>query len=373
MTRAEKPRPRRFDVFCRVVDNYGDAGVCWRLARLLSGEHELDVSLWIDCLATLARFEPCVDSEAEAQSVSGIEIRRMQDCTGDVAPPDVVIEGFGCGLPDDYVRSMASTTNAPLWINLEYLSAEPWVDTVHGLASPHPQLSLSRYFWFPGFTAQTGGLLREAGLLAERDAHRRSLVAHDGLRVLLFCYANRGLPALFEAWAEGDETIVCTIPEGVATGALDTWLQGEVPRPGESRVRGRLTLDVVPFVTQRDFDRLLWECDVNFVRGEDSFVRAQWAAQPFVWQPYPQAEGVHRLKLDAFLARYGEGLETDRRAVDTFWRAFMDEDGTACVNTWPAFRAALPRLAQHGLRWSASLARLPELGHGLVEFASRQL
>ena len=203
MTRAQTSRPGRFDVFCRVVDNYGDAGVCWRLARELSSEHELDVRLWIDCLAAPARFEPRIDIDAECQSVSGVEIRRMQDCVGDVALPDVVIEGFGCGLPDDYVSSMASTTNAPLWINLEYLSAEPWVDTVHGLASPHPRLPLARYFWFPGFTSQTGGLLREAGLLAERDAYRRGRQAHDGLRVLLCCYANRALPALFEAWAEG--------------------------------------------------------------------------------------------------------------------------------------------------------------------------
>jgi len=374
MTRAEEPRPRRFDVFCRVVDNYGDAGVCWRLARELSAEHAIDVRLWIDCLATLARFEPRVVVEAESQSVSGVEVRRLQDCVDDGVLPDVVIEGFGCGLPDAYMSAMAHATNEPLWINLEYLSAEPWVDTVHALASPHPKLSLSRYFCFPGFTAQTGGLLREAGLLAQRDDYRRARHAHDGLlRLLLFCYANRALPALFEAWAEGDETIVCRIPEGVATGALDTWLQGDVPRPGESRVRGRLTLDVVPFVTQPDFDRLLWECDVNFVRGEDSFVRAGWAARPFVWQPYPQAEGAHRLKLDAFLVRYGEGLEADRCAVEAFWRAFMDEDDAACVNTWPAFRAALPHLEQHGLRWSAALTQLPELGHGLVEFASRQL
>ena len=124
------------------------------------------------------------------------------------------------------------------------------------------------------------------------------------LQIVLFCYPNRALPALFDAWSEGDERIRCAIPEGVATGALDQWLHGDVPHAGQSAVRGRLTLDLIPFSTQDAFDRRLWSADLNFVRGEDSFVRAQWAARAFVWQPYPQAEDAHRLKLDAFLARY---------------------------------------------------------------------
>ena len=42
---------RSWDVFCRVVDNYGDAAVCWRLARQLADEHGARVRLWIDLLA----------------------------------------------------------------------------------------------------------------------------------------------------------------------------------------------------------------------------------------------------------------------------------------------------------------------------------
>ncbi len=372
MTKRREATHGRFDVFCRVVDNYGDAGVCWRLARELHAEHAIEVTLWIDRLTTLARLEPRVDVEAESQSIRGVDVRCLNDNIGIVALPDVVIEGFGCGLPDDYVQAMARAAKPPPWINVEYLSAEPWVDTLHGLASPHPRLSLPRYFWFPGFTHKTGGLLREGGLLAARDAYQQSVDPSPSLRVLLFCYANRALPALFDAWAEGDEPIVCTIPEGVATGALDTWSQGQVPRPGEASVHGRLTLEIVPFVSQDEFDRLLWRSDVNFVRGEDSFVRAQWAARPFIWQPYPQAEGAHRLKLDAFLARYGAELETDRQDVDPFWRRFVDED-SACVDAWPTFRAALTRLRQHGRRWAESLSQLPELADSLVEFTSRRL
>src|SRR5690348_10163681 len=294
----------RWDVFCRVIDNYGDAGVCWRLARQLVSEHALDVTLWIDRLATLAHIEPALDAARDAQTLAGVAVRRLDD---DAAPalPDMVVEGFGCGLPRRLLEAMAAASTPPPWINLEYLSAEPWVDTAHGLASTHPQLPLTRHFWFPGFTSKTGGLIREAGLFAARDAWRAQQQRNEGkLRIVLFCYPNGALPALFDAWAEGDEAVVCVVPEGVATAALDAWLHGDVPHAGQSATRGRLTLDVVPFTTQDGFDRMLWDADVNFVRGEDSFVRAQWAARAFVWQPYPQAENAHRLKLDAFVARY---------------------------------------------------------------------
>jgi uncharacterized repeat protein (TIGR03837 family) len=367
----------RWDVFCRVIDNYGDAGVCWRLARQLVAEHGIAVTLWIDRLATLARFAPSLDPARAQQRDCGVIVRHLDADSAPSEAADVVIEGFGCGLPLRYVDAMAARDPTPLWINLEYLSPEPWVDTVHAIASPHPRLALPRYFWFPGFTPGTGGLLREAGLLEARDAYQAATsqrAAGEPLRIVLFSYPNRALPALFDAWAESDDAIACSVPEGVATAALDQWLRGDVPHAGQSVTHGNLTLDVMPFTTQDAFDRLLWRADTNFVRGEDSFVRAQWAARPFVWQPYPQEAGAHRLKLDAFLARYVASLPAPTAAVvETLWRAFNDEDGVAVVDAWPAFRDALAPVAAHGRDWAAHLATLPELGADLVEFARDRL
>jgi uncharacterized repeat protein (TIGR03837 family) len=283
---------------------------------------------------------------------------------------------------------MEASAGRPLWFNLEYLSAEPWVDAVHGLASPLPKRALTRYFWFPGFTPHSGGLIREAGLLEARDRYLHDLDARtlrgdalkargersDALGVVLFCYPNQALPALFDAWAEGDEAIACTVPDGVAMAALDVWLHGDVPHAGQSVTRGRLTLSIRPFSTQEEFDRLLWTSDVNFVRGEDSFVRAQWAARAFVWQPYPQDENAHVLKLEAFLDRYTAQLPgPDHGAVPAFWRAFNAEDGAATASAWPAFRAASGALRGHGRYWADHLASLPDLAAGLVEFALRRL
>lgn len=373
----------RWDVFCKVVDNYGDAGVGWRLARQLASEHAIDVTLWLDEVAVLARIAPGVDPRSAEQRVAGVTLRRWVEPFPPVAPADVVVEAFGCGLPDAYLAAMSRKAPPPAWFVLEYLSAEGWVDGAHGLPSPHPRLPLPRRFWFPGFTPGTGGVLRERGLLDARDAFRRDVPAtvafwtalgipppaSDEVRVSLFCYPNAALPALLDAWADGDVPVVCVVPEGVAAGALDRWTGGNVPHRGHPYARGRLALHAIPFVAQDAYDRLLWACGVNFVRGEDSFVRAQWAARPFAWHLYPQAEGAHCGKLDAFLDGYAPGLApTAQAALRGFWKAWNAAPGAPAIGpAWVDFLAGRPQLEAHAEAWAARLASTPGLTAGLVK------
>ncbi len=383
----------RWDIFCRVVDNYGDAGVCWRLARQLAAEHGLVVTLWIDDIASLSHIEPTLDPARDDQVARSVRVRRATDAQPvPFLHPDVVIEGFGCGLPEGYRDAMAKQARPPVWVNLEYLSAEAWVESAHALPSPHPQLPLTCWFYFPGFTPNTGGLLREEGLAAscrafQHDANEqlalfRSLgvaPATTALTVSLFCYANPALPGLLDTWAEGDEDIVCVVPVGVAQSDLDRWTGGALPHPGQPAVRGRLTLAVVNFVDQDAFDRRLWACDLNFVRGEDSLVRAIWAGQPLVWHIYPQAGDVHLLKLDALLTRYEAHANENEPGVAafhaqrTFWRAWNVGDAIAVADAWPAFRAALPELKARGRGWADVLARQTDLAEGLVKFCEKRL
>ena len=376
----------RCDVFCRVVDHFGDAGICWRLAGQLAREHGLAVTLWIDNRAVLARIAPGLDAERNDQSQQSVRVRWLTaPMPEDAGSADVVIEGFGCGVPKSYLAAMAARAHAPVWINLEYLSAEAWIEASHELPSPNPRLPLTRWFFFPGFTDKTGGLLRERDLLATRDVALAAGGSNvwglegggapaDALAVSLYCYPNPALPALFDVWSEGDERIVCNIPDFVARSELDRWLGGNVPHPGTPVERGRLTLIVHPFVAQDSFDRRLWFSDVNFVRGEDSFVRAQWAARPFIWHIYPQVDAAHAAKLEAFIARYANGLETVAAvAVRDFWRAFNAGDGAATAAAWPALRASLPALANHGRAWAGTLAQQSDLATRLVNFALSRL
>ncbi len=397
-------RAPRVDIFCTVVDNYGDAGVSWRLARRLATGYGAAVTLWIDDVAPLARMAPGValaTAAAGAPAAAGITVRPRADAalalpTGAAgaaaatagaiaaAPPDAVIDAFGGGAPDAYVEAMARCESPPLWFVLEYLSAEAWVEQSHGLPSPHPRLPLLRRFWFPGFTERTGGLLREPGLLAARDVFRSDAAARDALwrrvgvpapaagelRLTLFCYPNPCLPALFAAWAGSPQPVTCLVPEGVAAGALDAWTGGRVPRVGDGGyTRDALTLHAVPFLPQDDYDRLLWAADVNFVRGEDSFVRAQWAGRPFVWQAYPQEGGAHFAKLDAFLDRYaprfGPGAETAIRGLFRVWNG--DPAAGPAADAWRRFAHARGKVDAEDDAWAAELAGLPELADGLAK------
>jgi uncharacterized repeat protein (TIGR03837 family) len=277
---------------------------------------------------------------------------------------------------------MAAREPLPRWINLEYLSAEDWVEGSHALPSPHPRLApLTRHFFFPGFTPRTGGLLRERDLLARRDAFQadsaaqaefwRSLAgavpAEGALKVSLFGYAGAPYESLFDAMTHHAGPVWLVAPEGVASLALSRWLHG---RPHGAR--DAVTAFCVPFIDQDRYDELLWACDLNFVRGEDSFVRAQWAARPFVWHIYPQDEGTHRVKLAAFLARYTAGMDHAHAAcVTAMWEGW--NRGEAMASAWPAFDARLPLVGAHAQAWAQRLAARADLATQLANFADNVL
>jgi uncharacterized repeat protein (TIGR03837 family) len=378
------PTAARWDIFCKVVDNFGDAGVCWRLARLLAREHGLAVTLWIDDPNALRRMAPGVDPARERQHLAGVTLRRWAQPFPILASsevPDVVVEGFGCGLPESYVSALAARTTPPAWFILEYLSAEPWVDAAHGRPSPHPMLGLPRRFWFPGFTRSSGGLLRERGLFDLRRRFALDPAAQAALwsllgvpprregeiRVSMFCYPASPLAALQDAWARSAVPVVCLIPE---SSVGDTAMDSALP-PAAPLSRGAVTVHRIPFVAQDHYDRLLWACDLNFVRGEDSFVRAQWAARPLVWQIYPQAEAAHRVKLAAFVDRYGTVMAAPAAAaLRGLFAAWNEAPEAASLDAaWHQVAAVLPELTAAAGRWSERLQDLPELATGLVTAA----
>ncbi|MDR0276613.1 MAG: elongation factor P maturation arginine rhamnosyltransferase EarP [Paucimonas sp.] len=363
-----------WDIFCRVVDNYGDIGVTWRLARQLVAEHGLAVRLWVDELQAFARICPEADPQAPCQVQAGVEVCRWDADWAPVAVADVVIGAFGCQLPAAYIDAMAQRPAPALWLNLEYLSAEGWVEGCHGLPSPQAN-GLRKVFFFPGFTPRTGGLLREADLLARRDAFDRAAFLQGlgvdpqpGARLLsLFAYENTGLASWLDALAEDARPNHLLVPEGRILGDVRAWLGEEDAGVGGVYRRGALTVQVLPFVRQDDYDRLLWSCDFNAVRGEDSFVRAQWAGQPLLWHIYVQEEYAHWEKLEAFLDLYTEGLAPAAgAALVELWRAWnMDRD---MGEAWKQLLPHWDELAVHARRWCAEQAARPDLAKALVQF-----
>ncbi|MBI4743179.1 MAG: elongation factor P maturation arginine rhamnosyltransferase EarP [Betaproteobacteria bacterium] len=369
-----------WDVFCAVVDNYGDIGVCWRLARQLTAEYRIFVRLWVDDLTSFQPLCPQIDPVVEIQQVDGVEIRRWDEAIPEIAPGEVVVEAFGCRIPEVFIAAMARSEPGPVWVNLEYLSAEGWVEGCHTLSSPHPRLPLTKYFFFPGFSANTGGLLRERELLAHRQHFEDSpasenkfwrLTGHppppaDVLCVSLFAYENPAIADLLSVWEKASSPVCCLVPVSRALAQVENTCARPL-KAGDRVQRGALEIRVLPFVPQRDYDALLWACDLNFVRGEDSFVRAQWAAKPMVWHIYPQREDAHRVKLDAFLAIYCFNMaQAVAGAVRHFWHGW--NTGSVTSLQWNDFAAHLPQLRQHAASWATSLAQQEDLSSALVRF-----
>lgn len=376
-----------WDIFCNVVDNYGDIGVAWRLARSLAAAQARAVRLWVDDLDAFRRLWPAVDAGQDEQVCEGVTVRAWRTPFAASEPSQVVVEAFGCALPDAYLEAMSRQSPPPVWINLEYLSAEDWVAAHHGLPSPHPRLPLTKHFFFPGYTAATGGLLVERGLPARRDAFQAGQTetywrawglaapVPDELRVSLFAYENAALPALFDAWAADPRPVTCLVPEGRAIPQVAAWLGRTSLKAGDRSTRGALCVHVLPFTDQDAYDRLLWACHLNFVRGEDSCVRAQAAARPLVWQAYPQSERAHWDKLDALLGRYVGGLDAAAAdAVRGMWHGWNGVAGAPAVaEAWTAWRAQEAALACQARTWAAHLQALGNLAETLAEFAESKL
>jgi uncharacterized repeat protein (TIGR03837 family) len=379
--------PLSVDIFCRVIDNYGDIGICWRLARQLRHEHGLAVNLRVDDLQSFQRICPDLAISAECQQLAGVSVLHWHTQEGvfsasDVA--DIVIEFFGCELPPGYLAAMAECKPHPVWINLEGLSAEEWVEGCHALSSPQSRSSLLKYFFFPGFTSQTGGLLRESSLEERRLQFQSNAPAMTdflsqfgvtpaemtSFKLSLFCYPQAPVPELFDVWQGGDAAITCLVPEGVAADAIQAFLGSEA-KAGAARSRSALTVRVLPFVAQPDYDKLLWACDLNFVRGEDSFVRAQWAGKPFIWHIYPQDKNLHHVKLRAFLQRYAPDIGS-LIAFSQLWNGVITASPSQRADwsgLWRQFQAEMPTISGRTADWQRQMRANGDLAGNLLKFA----
>ena len=305
------PTPLQWDIFCRVIDNFGDIGVCWRLSADLAARGQ-QVRLWVDDASALAWLAP--------QGHPGVQVRAWGSLPAAHEPPtQVLVEAFGCDIAPEFIANSARISSATgekyLWINLEYLSAEAYVERCHRLPSPVREgaaLDAVKWFFYPGFTPATGGLLRETGLmerLAVFDATAWRTAQGPGTPeeasyacwISLFCYEPPALPALLQQCMQRPTRLLVTPGRATAAtqAALKT-LDQNYPN-GAPDKRGQLSISYRNTCPQAAFDEMLWACDLNLVRGEDSLVRALWAGRPLVWQIYPQHDNAHHDKLHAFL------------------------------------------------------------------------
>jgi uncharacterized repeat protein (TIGR03837 family) len=377
----------RWDIFCQIVDNYGDAGVCWRLARALSRltSSSINTVNSAECDDSRIRLF-CDDLNVLNVIAHGDAVRHGANLGIEVLPwsaaespavlasvGDVVIEAFACHLPKPYIEAMIQKTSQkpsskqPIWINLEYLTAEAWADEMHLLPSPQNN-GLNKYFYFPGFTPKTGGVLlgdwHEVTSSKETAPPNSLSLALESCRpqskkISIFNYKQAPLDAWLDsvnqaALAHGElvDVFLCA-DQNVSTATL------KILSTDQSAVQ----LIQLPFIPQEDYDYLLSVCDINLVRGEDSFVRAQWAGKPFIWDIYPQSDLAHEVKLNAFLERYFETASAQLRPTGVSamqWAPASD--------WWPHLSA----WTKHSVDWREKLMGLGHLEGKILDFVKSQ-
>jgi len=374
-----------WDIFCRVIDNFGDIGVCWRLSADL-GQRGQQVRLWVDDSSALEWMAPGANQgEWPGVQVIPWQCSNPNEMLQKLPTADVWVEAFGCEISPELVEFFArrigsehATIHKPVWINLEYLSAESFVERNHALPSPVMQGSAkgwTKHFFYPGFTQHTGGLIRELGLEMRQSAFlegstRAAWLTKNGINtgsadpaserlISLFCYEPAALGGLIETLAgDAQHRSHLLVTPGRATAAVGALI-------GTQTTSGNLRISYLPRLQQLEFDELLWLCDINFVRGEDSLVRAIWAGKPFVWQIYPQDDDAHIAKLHAFLDRAGASPSVI--ALHEQWNAAARSAAAVPSPTlpdMPNWEAAAPAL-------KTELSVLPDLTGALLDFVSK--
>ena len=370
--------PLRWDIFCQVIDNHGDLGVCWRLATALAARAQ-QVRLWVDDARALDWMAPAATRPTGVQVLPWTRPLDPMRLAG-LPPADVWVEAFGCQIATEFIAAGAERISAanhkglkpPVWINLEYLSAEGYVERMHGLPSPvlqGPARGWTKWFFYPGFTPATGGLLREDDLPARQAAFdRRAWLAGQGIDwqgerlISLFCYEPPALATWIAQLRGSPEPTRLLVTAGRARQAVEQVLEQENRLQRPSSQRQQLSISYLPRFTQIAYDELLWACDLNFVRGEDSLVRALWAGQPLVWHIYPQPEdNAHHAKLRAFL----DWLEAPAslRQFHLAWNGI--DGGTLPAPDLPAWRRGVQAARQR-------LHAQTDLATQLLRFVARQ-
>ena len=374
-----KQDPQYWDIFCKIIDNYGDIGVCWRLCQQLVNDHKIQVRLFIDDFTTAKKIIPQLDTNRAQQRIEDVTICIWP--TVETMPAKVVIETFSCTLPDTYLGQMA--TQQSIWINLEYLSAETWVSDFHAKPSPHPTLKITRHFFFPGFKNDTGGLLREKNLITKRDEFLNSTITQSefwqtlgiqnddhSIKISLFCYPQANIKQLLLALFESNQASTILYSFSGTIKSLSHIFTDFKQLDANTLVKQNVTVRLVPFLSQSNYDRLLWACDLNFVRGEDSWIRAIWASKPFIWQPYIQTEETHIKKMRAFLAAYSHNAPEEIQSLllntHLTWSAAKEDKGD-----FKELMLALPKLNSYAKQQTHLQSIQADLATNLLSFSEK--
>ena len=284
---------KSIDIFCEVVDNYGDVGVAYRLARGFKRIYpDKKLRFIINQMEEINLIKKSDD----------IEIVSYKDISKIESSADLILETFGCEIPKEYMDK--ALENSKLIINLEYFSAETWVDDFH-LQESFLGGNLKKYFFIPGLSKKSGGILLDNEFLERKkkvEENKEYYLEKFGINEKydligsVFSY-EKNFDSLIEELKKLDKKILLLI-------LSEKTQENFIKYFDNNNNYDKIKIVKLPFFTYDKYEELLALCDFNLVRGEDSFARALLLEKPFLWHIYPQEENTHIKKLEGFLEKY---------------------------------------------------------------------
>ncbi|WP_298975110.1 elongation factor P maturation arginine rhamnosyltransferase EarP [uncultured Fusobacterium sp.] len=290
------------DIFCEVIDNYGDVGVAYRLARELKRIYP----------NKKLRF---IINQTEELSLikkkDNITVLTYKDINKIENSADLVIETFACNIPEMYMN--IALKSSKLMINLEYFSSENWVDDFH-LQESFLGGNLKKYFFIPGLSKKSGGIILDKEFLdrknkvqENREYYLKQFNINENYDLIISVFSyEKNFDNFLKTLQELDKKVLLLL-------LSEKTQKNFIKYFDNNNYYDKIKIVKLPFFTYDKYEELLALCDINLVRGEDSFVRALLLGKPFLWHIYPQDEDTHIMKLESFLEKYCPNNESLRR------------------------------------------------------------
>lgn len=306
------------DIFCEIIDNFGDIGVVYRVAKELKKiyNNQVKIRVILNRIDEFLSINPSAKN-LEIQEIDGIcygtyEYIKKNMCTFSTA--NVIIEAFGCTIPEEYMN--VAYNNSDLILNLEYLSAEDWVEDFHLQESILGKGKLRKFFFMPGFTEKTGGIITDSlyldritkvknNLSEYRKKYLKNIDNYDNKLIgTIFTYEKNFAPLMRDLKKLDREVALLAMGEKTQESFKEFFKKNFVEKLGNIYKYGKIEIEFYDFLSQEEYEELINVVDFNFVRGEDSFIRAVLTGKPYLWHIYCQKEFIHMDKLQGFLDKY---------------------------------------------------------------------
>lgn len=329
---------KTLDIFCEIIDNYGDIGVVYRVAKEIKKIYKDSI-----IRVFINRKEEFLKINSKAQDIDYQEIDGIYYITFDyllkniekIDSSQVIIEAFGCNIPEVYMEK--AYISSDLLINLEYFSAEDWIEDFHLQSSPIGKGKLKKIFFMPGFTEKTGGIIADSNFLDRckdvcenkkiyQDKYLKDIIhIEDKIVGTIFSYEKNFEPLFRDLNKLDREIVILALGEKTQDSMRKFFKKNSVEVFGNKARYGKIEVIFYQFLNQEEYEELINVVDFNFVRGEDSFIRAVLTGKPYLWHIYCQEELAHMDKLEGFLDKYKRVIDKeDNIFIENIEKLFKD-------------------------------------------------